>query len=193
MSRVLFENRPALYFCNYKENKKNWYTYVGYYKLMILYSLWSNIFIIRIVVIIIGNKKKLNSIFDTESKIIQFMGRNKYIITKIKCWPVFKQDPMSLFIVIFYFFINRTFFSLRQNDSADEYDMDAARVTATSSYLIDQLEPPPEYATGRRPAPLRIMTNPVSSQHNNLDYDQDGARNQYNASLGTWFRLVFQS
>ena len=99
MSRVLFENRPALYFCNYKENKKNCYTYVGYYKLMILYSLWSNIFIIRIVVIIIGNKKKLNSIFDTESKIIQFMGRNKYIITKIKFWPVFKQDPMSLFIV----------------------------------------------------------------------------------------------
>ena len=21
------------------------------------------------------------------------MGGNKYIITKIKCWPVFKQDP----------------------------------------------------------------------------------------------------
>ena len=27
--RVLFESRPALHFCNYKENKKN-YTYVGY-------------------------------------------------------------------------------------------------------------------------------------------------------------------
>ena len=37
--------------------------------------------------------KKLNSIFDTESKIIQFMGSNKYIITKINCWPIFKQDP----------------------------------------------------------------------------------------------------
>ena len=49
-------------------------------------------FIIRIV-IIFGNKKKLNSIFDTESKIIHFMGSNRYIITKIKCWPVFKQDP----------------------------------------------------------------------------------------------------
>ena len=24
---------------------------------------------------------------------IQFMGSNKYIIRKIKCWPVFKQDP----------------------------------------------------------------------------------------------------
>ena len=35
----------------------------------------------------------MNSIFDTESKIIHFMGSNKYIITKIKCWPVFKQDP----------------------------------------------------------------------------------------------------
>ena len=54
---VLFENRPALYFCNYKENLKNWYTYVGYHKLMILYSLWSNIFIIRIIIIIIGNKE----------------------------------------------------------------------------------------------------------------------------------------
>ena len=54
---VLFENRPALYFCNYKENYKNWYTYVGYHKLIILYSLWSNIFIIRIIIIIIGNKK----------------------------------------------------------------------------------------------------------------------------------------
>ena len=28
---VLFENRPALYFCNYKENKKNNIaTYIGY-------------------------------------------------------------------------------------------------------------------------------------------------------------------
>ena len=35
----------------------------------------------------------MNSIFDTESKIIQFIGSNKYIISKIKCWPVFKQDP----------------------------------------------------------------------------------------------------
>ena len=59
---------------------------------MILYTLRSNIFIIRI--IIIGNKK-LNSIFDTESKFIHFMGSNKYLITKIKCWPVFKQDPIS--------------------------------------------------------------------------------------------------
>ena len=58
---------------------------------MILYSLWSNIFIIRIIIIIIAIKK-LNSINDTESKIIQFKGSNKYIITKIKCWPVFKQD-----------------------------------------------------------------------------------------------------
>ena len=24
------------------------------------------------------------------------MGNNKYIITKIKCWPVFKQDPNSV-------------------------------------------------------------------------------------------------
>ena len=37
---------------------KKWYTYVGYRKLMILYTLWSNIFNIRIMIIIIDNKKK---------------------------------------------------------------------------------------------------------------------------------------
>ena len=58
---------------------------------MILYTLWSNIFIIRI--IIIGNKK-LDSIIDTESKIIHFMASNKYIIVNMKCWHVFKQDPI---------------------------------------------------------------------------------------------------
>ena len=53
---------------------KNWYTYVGYHKLMILYTLWSNIFNIRIIIIIIDNKKnKQYGIFDTESKIIHFM------------------------------------------------------------------------------------------------------------------------
>ena len=66
--------------------------YVGYRKLMISYTLWINIFIIRIIIIIVN--KKLNSIFDTESKIIHFMGSNKYIITKKKCWPAFKQDPI---------------------------------------------------------------------------------------------------
>ena len=55
---------------------KNWYTYVGYRKLMILYTLWSNIFNIRIIIIIIDIKK--NSIFDMESKIIiHFMDSNK--------------------------------------------------------------------------------------------------------------------
>ena len=62
---------------------------------MILYTLWSNIFITRI--IIIGNKK-LDSIYDTESKIIHFMASNKYIIVKMKCWPVFKQDPVCIII-----------------------------------------------------------------------------------------------
>ena len=43
----------------------NWWFYIHY---------GSHIFIIRIIIIII---KKLNSIFDTVSKIIQFMGSNK--------------------------------------------------------------------------------------------------------------------
>ena len=29
------------------------------------------------------------------NKKIYFIGRNKYIIKKIECWPVFKQDPQS--------------------------------------------------------------------------------------------------
>ena len=49
---VLYENRPAHYFCNYKENKRN-YTYVGY--LFIGYFKDIIIFIIRI--IIIGNAR----------------------------------------------------------------------------------------------------------------------------------------
>ena len=27
------------------------------------------------------------------------MGSNKYIITKIKCWPVFKEDPSLSFVL----------------------------------------------------------------------------------------------
>ena len=42
------------------------------------------------------NKK--NSIFETESKIVHFMGSSKYKITKIKCWPVFKQDPVLPYV-----------------------------------------------------------------------------------------------
>ena len=76
---------------------------------MILYTLWSNIFNIRIIVIIIIDKKiKINSIYDTESKIIHFMGSNKHIITKIKCWPVFKQDPELGFYVINRYLQRRT-------------------------------------------------------------------------------------
>ena len=30
------------------------------------------------------------------------MGSNKYIITKNKCWPVFKQDPSIIIENIFY-------------------------------------------------------------------------------------------
>ena len=41
-SRVLFENRPALYFCKYKENKKTIHVYWIPYLLMILQTLWNN-------------------------------------------------------------------------------------------------------------------------------------------------------
>ena len=38
----------------------------------------------------------LNSIFDTESTNIYSIDSKKYIITKIDCWPVFKQDSRHL-------------------------------------------------------------------------------------------------
>nr|XP_053631889.1 uncharacterized protein LOC128688207 [Cherax quadricarinatus] len=66
-------------------------------------------------------------------------------------------------------------------DSADEYDSEAARVTAASTYLIEQLEPPPQYAS--RPPP-HILPPPPS--HNDLNMDDaydDVRRNQYNAAL----------
>ena len=60
--------------------------------MMILCTLCSNIFIIRIIRIIIDNKK-IKQYLGYGIKIIHFMGSNKYIIAKIKCSPVFKQDP----------------------------------------------------------------------------------------------------
>ena len=94
LAGLLFENRPALYFCNYKENYKLihvcWIPQIDDF----IYSMEQYIVNIRIIIIIIGNKK-MNSIFDTESKIIHFMVSNKFIIAKIKCWPVFKQDPLA--------------------------------------------------------------------------------------------------
>ncbi|XP_066949212.1 nephrin-like isoform X2 [Macrobrachium rosenbergii] len=71
--------------------------------------------------------------------------------------------------------------SYAHEDSADEYEAEAARVTAASTYLIEQLEPPPQYAT--RPPP-HILPPPPS--HNDLNIDDgydDIRRNQYNAAL----------
>ncbi|XP_069950539.1 nephrin isoform X2 [Cherax quadricarinatus] len=71
--------------------------------------------------------------------------------------------------------------SYAHEDSADEYDSEAARVTAASTYLIEQLEPPPQYAS--RPPP-HILPPPPS--HNDLNMDDaydDVRRNQYNAAL----------
>ena len=60
---------------------------------MILYTLWTRGEIFSLLESLLLAIKKLNGIFDTESNIIHFMGSNKYMITNIKCWPVFKQDP----------------------------------------------------------------------------------------------------
>ncbi|CAL4122494.1 unnamed protein product [Meganyctiphanes norvegica] len=70
--------------------------------------------------------------------------------------------------------------SYANEDSADEYDMETARVTAASTYLIEQLEPPPQYATR---APPHIL--PPPPQHNDLNQDDpyEIRRNQYNTAL----------
>ena len=63
---VLFENRPALYFSNYKK-----IIHVCWipYSLMILLTLWSNIFIIRIIIANARKEtqpKKLNTTKETK-------------------------------------------------------------------------------------------------------------------------------
>ncbi|KAL7630675.1 UNVERIFIED_CONTAM: hypothetical protein RMT77_019119 [Armadillidium vulgare] len=72
--------------------------------------------------------------------------------------------------------------SYTNEDSADDYDVDAARVAAASTYLIEQLEPPPQYASR---APSHIL--PPPSVHNDLNIDaqfeENLKRNQYNAGL----------
>ena len=50
-----------------------------------------NIFHLRLLYIIFLTV----AIFDTESENKYYIGSNKYIITKIVCWPVFKQDPRT--------------------------------------------------------------------------------------------------
>nr|XP_027221837.1 LOW QUALITY PROTEIN: synaptogenesis protein syg-2-like [Penaeus vannamei] len=68
--------------------------------------------------------------------------------------------------------------SYEHEDSTDEYEAEASRANATSTYLIEQLEPPSQYAT--RPPP-HILPPPPS--HNDLNIE-DGydemIRNQYN-------------
>ena len=41
-----------------------------------------------------------------ESKYVYYIGSNKYIIAKTKCWPVFKQDPKSLKYIFLVYFLH---------------------------------------------------------------------------------------
>ena len=68
-----------------------------------------------------------------------------------------------------------------QNDSADEYDLEAARVAVTSNYLMDQLEPPVQYATNHRSPQMLIMNKPDA--HNNLDFVPNSSL-QYSTFIG---------
>ena len=54
--RVLFEKRPALYFCNYKENYKLIHVFWIPQNDDFIYSMEQYIFNTRIIIIIIGNK-----------------------------------------------------------------------------------------------------------------------------------------
>ena len=51
------------------------------------------------------------------------MGSNKYIITNIKCWPVFKQDP-----------IRRTIDNSRTGLDTSKNQCSAPAVTALKNY-----------------------------------------------------------
>ena len=43
--------------------------------------------------------KRSESVSLIRNKKIYFIGRNECLITKIECWPVFKQDPDYLIMV----------------------------------------------------------------------------------------------
>ena len=97
--RVLLENRPALYYCNYKENKKN--------NIRMLDTLFTEDFIDSMEqwFHFYNHNWQWNSVAQTKDLKqylwygiikIYFIGRNKCIIKKIECWPVFKQDPSKL-------------------------------------------------------------------------------------------------
>ena len=89
---VLFENRPALYFCNYifiTAHK----TYNFWFRIKdTVYSflLWIIIIMILILKILLHNEYKI-SILRYPTYVYQFLIF--LIITKIECWSVFKQDP----------------------------------------------------------------------------------------------------
>ncbi|XP_076062495.1 nephrin-like isoform X2 [Oratosquilla oratoria] len=71
--------------------------------------------------------------------------------------------------------------SYAHEDSADEYEVDSTRATAAATYLIEQLEPPPQYAS----RPPHILPPPPSHNDLNCDshYDDNIRRNQYNTVL----------
>ena len=46
-----------------------------------------------------STEKRSETVSLIQNKKMYFIGRNKCIITKIECWPVFKQDPVFLHIL----------------------------------------------------------------------------------------------
>ena len=96
--RVLFENRPALYFCNY--------IFITAHK---MYNFWFRIkdtvyfFLLSIIIIMILILKiLLHNVY----KIINLRYPTYvypfliFLITRIECWPVFKQDPIFFLVCI---------------------------------------------------------------------------------------------
>ena len=91
---LLFENRPALYFCNYKENKEN--------NIRMLDTLFIEDFIDSMEEhfhfynhnwqwISVAQTKDLKQYLWYGIKKIYFIGRNECILKKMEWWPVLKR------------------------------------------------------------------------------------------------------
>ena len=91
-TRVLFENRPALYFCNYIFITAHKMYHFGFRIKDTVYFYLLSIIIIMILIlkILLHNVYKIINLW-YPTYVYQFLIF--LIIPKIECWPVFKQEP----------------------------------------------------------------------------------------------------
>ena len=69
--------------------------------------------------------KRSETVSLIRNKKIYFIGRNKCIIKKIECWPVFKQDPKS-----------STFLCHTSNDEIQYFDIGRTFIVTLILYIL---------------------------------------------------------